>query len=505
MERKKENLFINAILLTATMMIMRSIGVIFNVYISNEIGTEGMGLYKLIGTVSMIAITFATSGVSSAVTRIVAEEVSKKEYNNVKYVMLKACTICGVLGITACIILSVFSKDIASLFLKDTRVILSLKIFAVSIPFISISACLKGYFYAVSDIFIPITNQLAEEFIKISVIILLLDLAVSVKLEYGCAVLVLGAALSDILSCFYVFIAYKLDNKESGYLINIKENTKGLTKRLFKISVPIAANSYLMSIFSTVQMILIPLSLIKFGMSESEAISVLGGVMGMVFPIIMFPATLLMSLAMVLMPEISRARAINNKERLNSIINRSIGFTSIIGIISFFIFFTFYNELSMAIYNRQDIGMIFKVISFIIPFMYLDMIMGGILNGLNEQVKSLEYQIMESILKILGIYFLVPIKGIEGLIIVIFISTIFSFTLNFVTVVKVTNIKINLLNWVVMPMIFGIISTIFGRLIWGVLTHNTLVIEVNTIIAVSCAGIVYLILLKTFNCIKIRD
>ncbi len=505
MERKKENLFINAILLTATMMIMRSIGVIFNVYISNEIGTEGMGLYKLIGTVSMIAITFATSGVSSAVTRIVAEEVSKKEYNNVKYVMLKACTICGVLGITACIILSVFSKDIASLFLKDTRVILSLKIFAVSIPFISISACLKGYFYAVRDIFIPITNQLAEEFIKISVIILLLDLAVSVKLEYGCAVLVLGAALSDILSCFYVFIAYKLDNKESGYLINIKENTKGLTKRLFKISVPIAANSYLMSIFSTVQMILIPLSLIKFGMSESEAISVLGGVMGMVFPIIMFPATLLMSLAMVLMPEISRARAINNKERLNSIINRSIGFTSIIGIISFFIFFTFYNELSMAIYNRQDIGMIFKVISFIIPVMYLDMIMGGILNGLNEQVKSLEYQIMESILKILGIYFLVPIKGIEGLIIVIFISTIFSFTLNFVTVVKVTNIKINLLNWVVMPMIFGIISTIFGRLIWGVLTHNTLVIEVNTIIAVSCAGIVYLILLKTFNCIKIRD
>ena len=505
MERKKENLFINTILLTATMMIMRSIGVIFNVYISNEIGTEGMGLYKLIGTVSMIAITFATSGVSSAVTRIVAEEVSKKEYNNVKYVMLKACTICGVLGITACIILSVFSKDIASLLLKDTRVILSLKIFAASIPFISISACLKGYFYAVRDIFIPITTQLAEEFIKISVIILLLDLAVSIKLEYGCAVLVLGAAISDILSCFYVFMAYKLDNKESRYLITIKENTKGLTKRLFKISVPIAANSYLMSIFSTVQMILIPLSLIKFGMSESEAISALGGVMGMVFPIIMFPATLLMSLAMVLMPEISRARAINNKERLNSIINRSIGFTSIIGIISFFIFFTFYNELSMAIYNRQDIGMIFKVISFIIPFMYLDMIMGGILNGLNEQVKSLEYQIMESILKILGIYFLVPIKGIEGLIIVIFISTIFSFTLNFFTVVKVTNIKINLLNWVVMPMIFGIISTIFGRLIWSVLTHNTLVIEVNTIIAVSCVGIVYLILLKTFNCIRIRD
>ena len=76
MENKTKNLFINAILLSITMMIMRSIGVVFNVYISNEIGTEGMGLYKLIGTVSMIAITFATSGISSAVTRIVAEEMS---------------------------------------------------------------------------------------------------------------------------------------------------------------------------------------------------------------------------------------------------------------------------------------------------------------------------------------------------------------------------------------------------------------------------------------------
>lgn len=505
MENKTKNLFINAILLSITMMIMRSIGVVFNVYISNEIGTEGMGLYKLIGTVSMIAITFATSGISSAVTRIVAEEMSKQEYNNVKYVVFKASTICGVLGITASIILFAFSKNIALIFLKDTRVILSIKIFAISIPFISISSCLKGYFYAVRDIFIPITTQLAEKFIQITVIVLLLHSAVSIKLEYGCAVLVLGSVISDILSCLYVFIAYKLEKREIKYLSNIQGNTKGLIKRLFKISIPMATRSYLMSAFSTVQMILILLSLVRFGMSESEAISALGGVMGMVFPIIMFPATLLMSLARVLMPEISRAKAINNKERLNSVITRSIGFTSIIGIISFFIFFTFYNQLSISIYNREDIGTFFKMLSFIIPFMYIDMIMGGILNGLNEQVKVLEYQIMESVLKILGIYFLGSIKGIEGLIIAMYISTIFSFTVSFIRVVKVTDIKIDLLKWAFMPIIFGLISTIFGKLIWNFLAYNTLLIGVNTIIVISCVGIVYFILLKTFNCIKIRD
>ena len=137
--------------------------------------------------------------------------------------------------------------------------------------------------------------------------------------------------------------------------------------------------------------------------------------------------------------------------------------------------------------------------------MYIDMIMGGILNGLNEQVKVLEYQIMESILKILGIYFLGAIKGIEGLIIAMYISTIFSFTVSFIRVVKVTDIKIDLLKWAFMPIIFGLISTIFGKLIWNLLAYNTLLIGVNTIIVISCVGIVYFILLKTFNCIKIRD
>ena len=145
------------------------------------------------------------------------------------------------------------------------------------------------------------------------------------------------------------------------------------------------------------------------------------------------------------------------------------------------------------------------MLSFIIPFMYIDMIMGGILNGLNEQVKVLEYQIMESVLKILGIYFLGSIKGIEGLIIAMYISTIFSFTVSFIRVVKVTDIKIDLLKWAFMPIIFGLISTIFGKLIWNLLAYNTLLIGVNTIIVISCVGIVYLILLKTFNCIKIRD
>ncbi len=505
MSKKAKNLFVNTIILTITALIMRVIGIIYKVYISNEVGTEGMGLYKLIGTVTSLAITFAISGISTGVTRIVSEEVSRENYSNIKAIVFKACVICGGLSVIASTVLFLLSENIAVLFLKDERVIMSLRIIAISIPFISISSCIKGYFFAVRDIFIPITSQFAEQFIKITVVVGLLSLVVPRGLEYGCAVLVLGTAVSEVFSCVYVFIAYKLEKRENKSFSIIKEKSEDLLKRLFNIALPVAGSSYIMSGFRTIEMMLIPATLVKFGMSTREAVSVLGGVIGMVFPIISFPAVLLMSLGRVLIPEISRAKAINNNERVNSLISRSIGFTCIIGIMSFFIFLNFYNELSISIYSRENIGAFFKMISIAIPFMYIDMIIGGILNGLNQQVKSLEYQILESVLRIILIYIILPLRGVSGLIITIFITTVFSFTLSFIRVIKVTNLSLDLINWIFKPTIFSLISIIVGKTICRKLIQYDLAIGAVIAMVLFIVLMIYLLLLKLFNCIKLRD
>ena len=67
----------NAMLLGATTILMRSVAVIFNAYVSGKIGAEGMGLYSLITSVYAFAVTLAASGVSLAVMRLVSEELGK--------------------------------------------------------------------------------------------------------------------------------------------------------------------------------------------------------------------------------------------------------------------------------------------------------------------------------------------------------------------------------------------------------------------------------------------
>ena len=67
----------NAMIMTATSLLMNGIGVWFNVYISNRLGAQGMGVFQLLMSVYAFAVTFATSGISLAATRLVAEETAR--------------------------------------------------------------------------------------------------------------------------------------------------------------------------------------------------------------------------------------------------------------------------------------------------------------------------------------------------------------------------------------------------------------------------------------------
>ena len=76
--RKKSKLFfINGAILTITALMMKFVTLVFNIYISNKIGSEAVGVFSLVMAVYLFFITVATSGLSIAVTCIVSEKFAK--------------------------------------------------------------------------------------------------------------------------------------------------------------------------------------------------------------------------------------------------------------------------------------------------------------------------------------------------------------------------------------------------------------------------------------------
>ena len=64
--KSKRNFLLSGFLLTLAALLMRTISVSFNVYVSGLVGAEAMGLLALIAGVYGFAVTLATSGIHSS-------------------------------------------------------------------------------------------------------------------------------------------------------------------------------------------------------------------------------------------------------------------------------------------------------------------------------------------------------------------------------------------------------------------------------------------------------
>ena len=491
---KKKTFMINALILTGTSLINMTIGMFFRVYMSNKIGAEGIGLYQLVTAVYFFAATFSTTGISLTVTRLVTDFIAKKQYSQAKKVVAK-CLALGVgISIFAAVIMFIFAEQIGVNILKDARTILSLKILAPSLPFVAVSSCFRGYFYAVRRVIKTASEQLLEQIIEIVVFIILIGNFAPRGIEYACAAVVIGTTLSEVLSCIYSYALYINDVKK---ITQATDKKVKLTSNLFLIFLPLTASASLRAGLNTLENILIPSGLKRYGASSTKALSIYGL---MVMPIIAFPSLILMSFSMLLIPEMSEANAINQKANINYIAEKVLKVTLLFSIITMNIFIFFSKELCCAVYSNSECGVYLSIFAPLVPLMYLDKVVDGMLKGLNQQLYYLSYNIIDSSVRVLLIFILLPFVGIKGFIIMTFVSTILNSSLSVVRLLKVTCLKFNFTQWVIGPLICSTISGIFVKFMFANNFYDSTILKMILEFVFSIA--LYITLLIFFCVIK---
>lgn len=440
----------NGILLTITALVMKAIGMFFGVYISNKIGTEAVGIYQLIMSVYMFAITLANSGINLATTRIVSEQDAFGMEAGIKKAMRKCLTYSLVMGCLAGVLLFSFSSFIATYYLHSKISPIPLRILVISLPFLSLSSCMNGYFSALRKVKKTVCTQVLEEFFKISLVSFLLNYFMPSGLEYACISLVLGSTISEILSFLLLFFLFWIDKKK---LTASSYKDTNYTKQILKIALPISFTSYVRSGLSTLKQLLIPIELEKSGLSCENALSSYGIINGMVMPLIMFPCSFISSFSSLLIPEFSYMNAKCETQKMNFVLNRILKLCFIFSFLIMGIFWCFSEELNNIIYPNIDISFYIKLLCPLIVLMYIDNIVDSILKGLDKQVSVMGINIIDLISSICLIYFLLPLQGIKGYIVVLFVSEIVNGLLSLLLLIKHTNLKIDFENWILKPLL----------------------------------------------------
>ncbi|MBR2370518.1 MAG: oligosaccharide flippase family protein [Clostridia bacterium] len=499
--RRIKGFFLNALILTAVSFIMRTVGMAFNVYVSNRVGAEAMGLYSLISTVYGFAVTLATSGINLAVVRLVSEAMGSGENKAVKGVMRRAFCHCLFFGGLSLFIVYFFSEAIGIGILCDERTVLSLKIFAFSLPFIALSSAFHGYFTAVRKAYKNALVSMGEQLIKIFTVAWLLNALLPSGIEYACVALVLGGAFSEVLSCLAVAFLWLIERRSTT--TDGKSHVR--RRSLLGISLPVAFSAYARSALLTVEHALIPRGLKKSGVGHGEALAAYGVVHSMAFPIIMFPSAFIYSFSGLLVPELAECKENCNRTQIRYIASRVFQFSLMFSIGVAGIMMTFADEIGRTIYPNMGVEGYIRLLAPLIPVMYTDGTVDAMLKGLGHQVFSMNVNIFDATLSVVLVWILLPHFGIYGYIITLFVCEILNASLSVTRTLSSIGIRPRVFRWIFQPMACiagaaGITRALIYFVIGG---------EISTlwalIICMTITVAIYIVLLRLTSTLSTED
>ncbi len=497
MRRKK--LIINALILTLTTMTLGFINMGFRVYISNKIGPEGMGLYQLIMSIYIMGTTIAISGIRVTTTRLIAEELGRSNTENIKTIMKKSLIYGLIFSLSIFAVIYNFAEFIGNNWIEDSRAIIPIKILACSLPFVSISACFHGYFYGMRKVVKSVSADIIELGTMLFIITYFLSFSLTKGLNFTCALISVGMTIGNIVSCLYFYILYIFE-KKNGYKESYRSKKEYTLLKVASISIPIACSSYVQMGLKTAEDMLIPDALRRYGSSTSSSLAIFGMIKGMALPILYFPAIFLASFSTLIIPEIAEANALNQRKRVVYIISKVFKFTLLIAIFASGLFMIYSREFGVTLYNNVQVGTMMKILAPLIPFMYLDRVVDGSLNALDQQVSTLKFNIIDMFVRIVLIIYLIPRLGIEGFIIVLFVGTLLNSMLSINKLLKVTKIEFQIIDWIIKPCISIVLSSYLVKFSLASLPFNIhLAIQIVPIL------LFYILLLRVFNCIKKAD
>ncbi|MBR7100992.1 MAG: oligosaccharide flippase family protein [Clostridia bacterium] len=471
-------------ILSCASIILRGLSVSFNIYLTAKIGAEGMGLITLIGSIYGLFITFATSGINLAVTRLVSScysedaigKADKKTYTSLGITVKSGFIYALIFSLTASAVLYVSAPNIGAKILGDRRTVASLKLLSVTLTPIAITSAINGYFNGVRRVYKSVTVQICEQLVKMGLCAVFLALILPKSVESACYIIILSGALSELLSLILSVVLYLTDRqnhvKKEDTSLKIRDIYDSDKKKdgfstVFSLAFPVAVSAYVRAALSTVEHIAIPWGLRKSGIGASSSLASYGILHGMVFPLLFFPSAVLSSFSSLLIPELTSSQSKGNNKSINRIVSSVISLSLLFSIGVSGVLISFSYEIGSFLYGSAEAGEYIRILSPLIPLMYLDGTVDSMLKGLGEQLYSMRVNIADSLLSVILIVTLLPTYGIRGYVAVIFITELFNASLSIIRLLNVTNIDTPLAKWILKPLFSVLFATVVTRFIFN--------------------------------------
>ena len=485
--------FKSGAMLTAVALAMRTAAMLFGAFVSRTVGAEGTGLYTVIMTVYSFALTFATSGISLTVTRLVASAIGEGRAERVGRIFRSALIYSLCFGLFSTFLLFFGANFIGKFILNDARTVLSLKVLAFSLVPVSLGSVVGGYFVGVRRVGFNAASQVLGQMLKIFVTVILVVRLSAGGVESCVMALCLGITLTEILGFLIQILCFAYDRYK--YARAVRRSQSRELGAVAKTALPLAFSAYVRAALLSLEHILIPKRLTDGGESSSEAYSNYGLLHGMALPVILYPMTPLSSFSGLLVPEFANDISAGKHDRMSRVASEALGATLVYASVSAVILYSFSEELGYVIYGSYEAGYYIRALAPVVPIMYLDHVTDSMLKGIGEQVFSMWVNITDSVLSIALVWLLIPKMGILGYAVVIVVMEGYNFALSFFRLRKKIKFKINLFKSLGEPLLASFIATFITNALFDFSGRHVPLLWLIMKIIFSLAAVVFILTL----------
>ncbi|PPK80134.1 stage V sporulation protein B [Lacrimispora xylanisolvens] len=523
-KRGGSNFLVQGIILAAAGIIVRIIGMFYRIPLADILGDEGNGYYSSAFSIYSILLIVSSYSLPTAVSKMVAVRLARKEYiNSIK--VLKVSLFYGTVvgGLGAAVLW--FGADLfANDFLKMPYTSYALKTLAPTILIIAYLGVFRGYFQGIGTMLPTAISQIFEQIVNAVISIyaaaMLFQEGVRSNALYGSTqysyafgaaggTIGTGAgALAGLLFLLFILFSYRPVMKRqsrrdrSGYL----ETYGSLSAVLIMTVLPIVFSSVAYNISIVVDNSIYGISMASMGMGAPEIAANWGIYSGKYRLLFNIPVAIANSLASALIPSLSQAVAERSRPQIIRKISMVIRFSMIIAIPSTVGLTVLAGPICNLLFSRSDNVSLIKMMiygSSAVVFFSLSTVTNAVLQGINHMKTPLKNAIISLILHV-GILWvmLYPFKmGIYG---VLYSNILFALTmclLNGFSIRRYLNYRQEIKKTFFLPTLAaGIMGAVcYGVyfLVHAVLKHNIL----GVLAAVAAAVIVYGVLLLKFQCV----
>lgn len=337
-QRAGKNLIVQGSILAIATIIVRLIGIVYRIPLTNIVGNEGMGYYGFAFEVYQFLVILSTSAIPVAVSKLTAAKVARHEYKNAQAIFRCSIIFAAVLSGTLALITFVGARWISMvMFGGITEVAPALRVLAPTVFVCAVMGVFRGYTQGLGNMAPTAFSQVVEQIFNAVVSVAAAALLISRGAAFGAAGGTMGTlmgAVSSLVFLYFVYSSYRpqlIRRMKKDPTQKVLED-KTIYRMIAMTVIPLILTSTIYQISSLLDSALFS-NILKMIGYQSSFISSLYGIYSSKYQLLInLPLGITSALTIAMMPGIAGGIALNRHDQVREQMDTVIRLTMLIAI-----------------------------------------------------------------------------------------------------------------------------------------------------------------------------